>query len=96
MLDGASLMCVGFMRMLPDVPETDGDSDDLLYTVMLELGTDVPTDVMELSPDSVMLLLSRTPTGHLTLIVSAEPTIAAIQTMQSWARKNSSTMLVSG
>jgi len=95
MLDGACLMRCGFMRLLPDVPDTNGDSDDRLYTVMLELGTDVPTGVMELSPDSVVLLLPRTATGHSTLVVSAEPTIAAIQTMQNWARKESSTMLVS-
>ena len=81
--------------MLPDVPDTNGDSDDRLYTMMLELGTDVPTSVMELSPDSVVLLLPRTATGHSTLVVSAEPTIAAIQTMQTWARKDSSTVLVS-
>ena len=45
MLDGASLMCLGFMRKLPDVPDTDQDSDDRLYTVMHVLGTDVPRRV---------------------------------------------------
>jgi len=95
MLDGSCLMCLGFMRKLPDVPDTDQDSDDRLYTMMHVLVTDVPTGVMKLSPESVVLLLPHTPAGHLNLVVSAEPTIAAVQTMQSWARKNSLMMLVS-
>ena len=94
-LDGASLLCLGFMRRLPDVPVTDPDSDDLFYTVMHVLGPDAPTGIMKLSSDSVVLLLPRTPAGHPYLVVSAEPTGAAVQTMQSWARKNSTMMLVS-
>ena len=99
MLDGAILLCLGFMRRVFDVPVTDPKSDDTFYTVMLVVAPDAPldapTDLMKLSQDSVVLLLPRSADGHPYLVVSAEPTGDAVLSMQNWARSDSTMMMVS-
>ena len=83
------------MRMVLDVPATDPESEDLFYTVMHVMGPDASPGITKLSAKSVLLLIPRRPAGHTYLVVSNLPTPTAVETVQRWARKDSTMMLVS-
>ena len=85
----------GFMGIVLDEPATDPDSDDLFYTVMHVMDPDASPGFTKPSAQSVMLLIPRRPGGHPYLVVSHLPTPAAVETVQRWARKDSTLMLVS-